>query len=140
MSLAACGRRTGAIYLWGYCVEMLVKSAYFTAIGVSETTLITWQNYLSPAINRGRNYFTIAWPATGRGHNVRAWSELLVLERISLGIPYPQSLSLEVQRQSTRIEQLWSETLRYHSNIAYMHEVRQVRTAAEWFLVNENVL
>ncbi len=34
--LAANGRRTGAIYLWGYAVEMTLKAAYF-----SMTRLIT---------------------------------------------------------------------------------------------------
>ena len=32
--------------------------------------------------------------------------------------------------------QLWTESLRYHNNLAYQHEVTQVRLAAEWLLVN----
>ncbi len=41
--LAASGRRTGAIYLWGYTAEMTLKAAYFSLIGMAETDTITWR-------------------------------------------------------------------------------------------------
>ena len=140
LSLAAAGRRTGAIYLWGYSAEMLIKAAYFSAFGLSEMSPITWAGELYPAINRGRTQFFIPWPRTGQGHNIEAWSELLVSERSFRGFAYSTGFGLEVQRQARRIGQLWSETLRYHRNIAYLHEVTQVRQAAEWFLVYADVL
>jgi len=31
--LQQCGRRTGAIYLWGYCIEMLLKAEVFATLG-----------------------------------------------------------------------------------------------------------
>jgi hypothetical protein len=42
MALAAAGNRTGAIYLWGYTVEMQLKAAYFSTIGIAEIAPITW--------------------------------------------------------------------------------------------------
>ena len=134
--LATEDRRTGAIYLWGYCAEMLLKAAYFSVIGVSETATITWGGDLSPAIDRGKNIFKISWPNNGKGHNVRAWSELLVQERISQGVPFENPFALQVQNRGLVIGQLWSETLRYHKNVAYSHEARRVREAAEWLLAN----
>lgn len=140
LSLAASGRRTGAVYLWGYSAEMLIKAAYFSAIRVPPTYTITLIGDLYPAMERGRAVFSIAWPRAGRGHNIQAWAELLVLERIHRGIGYARPFALQVQRQATRIYQLWSETLRYHKNVAYVHEVVQVRRAVEWFLVHAKTL
>lgn len=140
LALAAAGRRTGAIYLWGYCAEMLLKAAYFAVIGVADTDPITWNGDIVPGINRRRITFHIVWPHPGQGHNVRAWSELLVLERVALAMGFPRRFEREVQRQGQRVGQIWSETLRYHKNLAYLHEVTQVREAAEWFLVNVDLL
>jgi hypothetical protein len=141
LTLAGQSRRTGAIYLWGYCAEMTLKAAYFSLIGLAETATITWGGDILPAINRGRTVHGIAWPYAGQGHNVRAWAELLIVERAATpGAAYPPALGREVQACGQRIGRLWSETLRYHKNLAYLHEVAQVRQAAEWLLANEDVL
>ena len=71
LALAAAGRRTGAIYVWGYCAEMLLKAAYFSVTGVAESVPITWQ-HLSQAITRGITGFQILWPNVEKGHSVRA--------------------------------------------------------------------
>jgi hypothetical protein len=132
------GRRTGAIYLWGYAAEMTLKAAYFTLLGRAETQALSWTADILPAINRGRTALGIAWPIQGQGHNVRAWAELLVLERAAnTAWAYPTAaFAVAVQRAGQRFEPLWRETLRYHKNIAYPHEVRQVREAAEWLLTH----
>src|SRR5947209_15425997 len=72
LSLAAQGRRTGAIYMWGYCAEMTLKAAYFS-LSLTVTTPITWSGHLQPAIHHGRTVRMISWPNQGAGHNVRAW-------------------------------------------------------------------
>ena len=138
-SLAAAGRRTAAIYLWGYTAEMTLKAAYFGFLGFADTDNILWRHHLEPAIDRGRK-MGIAWPRQGAGHNVRAWAELLVAARAaSAATALPTSLGLEVQNRGQRIGALWCETLRYRRNHAYLYEVRQVREAAEWFLVNSDI-
>ncbi len=38
---AKAGRRTAAIYLWGYSAEMTLKAAYFSVIGFEQTRAIT---------------------------------------------------------------------------------------------------
>jgi hypothetical protein len=140
MVLAAAGHRTGAIYLWGYSAEMTLKSAYFSLLGRAETAVLTWGGDIVPAVNAGRG-MGIAWPLQGQGHNVRAWAELLVLARAATpGAAYTHSFGLEVQGCGQSIGQLWSEMLRYHKNLAYLHEVRQVREAAEWLLINSHAL
>jgi hypothetical protein len=141
LSLAAAGRRTGAIYLWGYSAEMTLKAAYFALLGLPETAVLTWAGRIQPAIHRGRQTLGIAWPYPGQGHNVRAWAELLVAERaLAPATAYAPPFALDVQRRGQRVGQLWRETLRYHKNFAYGYEVRQVREAAEWLLVNSDAL
>jgi hypothetical protein len=140
LTLASTGHRTGAIYLWGYSAEMILKAAYFSLIGLAETDVITWQAYLRPAIQRGQA-MGISWPPQGAGHNVHAWAELLVTVRaLSPVTAYAIPFGLDVQRYGQRIGQLWRETLRYSKNQAYLYEVRQVRDATEWLLVNSSIL
>lgn len=139
--LAGSGQRTGAIYLWGYAAEMILKAAYFSLIGFAEKDVISVGRDIEKAWNHGGKILGIVWPKAGRGHNVRAWAELLIAERAATpGAAYPPAFDREVQRYGQRIGQLWSETLRYHKNLAYLYEVRQVREAAEWFLTNSHVL
>ena len=138
--LATNGQRTGAIYLWGYTVEMTIKAAYFSFIGLLDTDVITWSADLRPAINRGRA-MGIPWPPAGEGHNLRAWADLLVAVRgLSPVSAYASSFKLQVRRCGQRMEGLWRETLRYRRNNAYLHEMQQVREAAEWFLGNADSL
>jgi hypothetical protein len=83
----------------------------------------------------------ISWPPQGAGHNVRAWAELLVMERAAApATAYTPAFSLEVQRRGQRLEWLWRETLRYHKNLAYPHELTRAREAAEWLLTNSHLL
>lgn len=135
LALAVAGQRTGAIYLWGYTAEMILKAAYFSSVGIAENAALTMAHHIQPAIQRGQS-LGIAWPNQGRGHNIRAWSEWLVLARASSATPYPSAFGLEVQHYGQRFEPLWRETLRYRKNHAYLHEVRQAREAAEWLLVH----
>jgi hypothetical protein len=139
---AAGGRGLAAIYLWGYSAEMLVKAAYFSVLGVGEGTTLEMGVHLKPAIQLGRG-LGIAWPQGGEGHNVRAWSELLILERATHPDPamaYAVNFGDQVQARGQRISQIWNETLRYHKNKPYLHEVAQIRDAAEWFIVNSTFL
>lgn len=136
LALASQGRRTGAIYMWGYCAEMTLKAAFFT-LSQGETVSLTWPLHIQPAIQRGRTIHAIPWPNSGSGHNVRAWAELLVAERASIpGRAYDADTGRQIQTCGQRIGLLWSETLRYHDNLAYPHEATQVRLAAEWLLAN----
>lgn len=142
LTAAAGGRSLAAIYLWGYSAEMLLKAAYFSVIGVGERTPLLMGTHIIPAIQLGRG-LGIAWEVGGQGHNVRAWAELLVLERATHPDPtlaYSVSFGDQVQAHALRINQLWNETLRYRKNKPYEYEITQVRVAVEWLLVNAALL
>lgn len=118
---------------------MTLKAAYFSFVGHPEAATITWRGHLLPAITTGQTM--VAWPNQGKGHNVRAWAEFLVLSRAAdPAKAYPAGFALDDQTRGQRIGQLWRETLRYHKNVAYRYEVRQVREATEWFLMNSHAM
>jgi hypothetical protein len=141
LALAGTGNRTAAIYLWGYAVEMTLKAAYFTLFGLAEEDAIN-PKHLKDAAKRGRDIpLNIAWPSAGEGHNVRAWAELLVgVRALDPATAYEPAFAKQVQGCGQGVGELWKSTLRYHKNRAYEHEVRQVREATEWLLVNSDAL
>lgn len=136
LSAASAGRRTAAIYLWGYAAEMTLKAAYFRVSGFAPKQAITAKDRKSAVQQAGK--LNIAWPTAGQGHNVRAWAELLVATRSSTaGQNYSTAqFGREVQVRGQRLEKLWNETLRYHKNRAYPYEVEQVLEAVSWLLAH----
>ena len=140
LAAAANERRTAAIYLWGYAAEMTLKAAYFAADGFGESQTITRAD-LNQAVIFG-SASGVFWPKKGQLHNLRAWAETLVIRRNSTpGTTYVRpGFEIEVVSKGQRLERYWSESLRYHKNIAYPHEVRRVKEAAEWLLVNSDQL
>jgi hypothetical protein len=111
-ALAGQGRRTGAIYLWGYSAEMALKAAYFS-LTLAGTHPIDWKTHILAAIDHGRKVRMITWPTRGQGHNVRAWAELLVAERAATpGRAFSPNLGREVQSKGQKIGLLWNEMLR----------------------------
>jgi hypothetical protein len=138
VSLARTGRRTAAIYVWGYAGEMLLKAAYFHALGFPPTRTIT------PADLRGAiaNAARLGFPWVGNLHNLESWAQLLTSTRAATpGLAYASPpFANEVLAGARRVQRLWSETLRYHNNVAYLYEVSQVRVATEWLLLHGSQL
>ena len=137
----AKGRRTASIYLWGYAAEMTLKAAYFSAIGFSEARPIEFVD-LRNARNAGIGVYRLDWPEKGKFHNIRAWAELLVEYRSGpTGIAYPTTeFGEEVKQRGRQIEPIWSETLRYHKNLAYRHEFEKMNEATRWLLEHSSSL
>ena len=119
---------------------MTLKAAYFDAKGFGVDQAITRED-LNQAVSFGSGQ-GISWPKQGRLHNLRCWAETLVILRSS--IPDPAYLrpgfGIEVVRRGQRLDLLWSESLRYHKNVAYGHEVRRVKNAVEWLLVHSSLI
>ncbi len=133
-TLIATGRRTAAIYLWGYTAEMLLKAAYFRCIGHLLDQAITPADLrLARVSGIGLG---IVWP--GNFHHLENWAQLLVLTRATIpGWAYPLvGFGNQVVARARQVHRLWNETLRYHKNVAYPHEVEQVQAASEWFVLH----
>jgi hypothetical protein len=138
LALMAAERRTGAIYLWGYAVEMTLKAAYFRLVGFPAAQQIALKDLQAAKAAAGG--LAVAWP--GNLHDLRAWADLLVATReANPALAYPDpGFGDQVRTTVAPLQRLWSEVLRYHKNVAYRYELRQVREAAEWLLANASSL
>jgi hypothetical protein len=119
---------------------MLLKAAYFQVIGFTDNQPISTsdlRNAVASAANLG-----VVWPAQGQFHNLGAWAELLVTTRAGtpgLGYGDPRFAS-RVESAARAIWSRWRETLRYHKNVAYLHEVNRVQEAVHWLLMQSATL
>lgn len=138
LALAAAGRRTAAIYLWGYAAEMTLKAAYFGLVGFAPAREIFIRDLRSSAANAPALGFT--WG--GSLHHVESWARLLVSTRANTsGRAYANAaFGSAIVYHSQQIQQRWNEVLRYHKNVAYGYEVSSVRNATHWLLLNSSRL
>jgi hypothetical protein len=125
-ALAASGRATSAIYLWGHAAEMALKACYFECIRFGSTQQIT---RLDRKHAEGRAVvLSTAKPAPANFHDLEFWAELLVAERRNQGRPFAVVANTVLLNSARRLSVLWSESLRYSSNKAYNYAVAQVRS------------
>jgi hypothetical protein len=144
IELAAQARRMGAIYLFGYSAEMVMKAAYFRAIGVSNRAPLGRQSHLNAAVTRARQ-LGVNWPNPRNLHYVQGWAELLVVIQMNLvktSQPPPASAYADptfahrVREHATIVQNLWNESLRYHKNRAYEFELIRMQSSVDWLMKN----
>ncbi len=136
MALAQAGRRTGAVYLYGYVVEMLLKVAYFRVLGFGDADPIN-RSAMQAAVGESpaSTARVLGLNGTRNLHNIDAWSELLVTFRRAKGLLYPDpGVSHLLITNVSRVGELWAETVRYHKNTAYGHELARVENACQWLV------
>jgi hypothetical protein len=136
ISAAQTGRRSAAVYLSGYAAEMTLKAAYFHLLGFAPLQPITMADLRAATLSAPRLGFVWA----GKFHDLHSWSQLLVATRAAnpgWGYANP-AFGIQVLAAGTKLQALWSETIRYHGNVPYSHEVSAVTSAAEWLLINSH--
>lgn len=132
ISLITSGRRTAAIYLWGYAAEMTLKAAYFELNHFLVGQVITMQDLQQAAANARQ--LGIQWP--GNLHRIDAWAQFITTIRASVsGLCYNvPGFGSRVLAHALTVAHYWRETLRYRKNIAYLYEVERVWRSTEWLL------
>lgn len=132
--LVAAERRTAAVYLWGYVAEMTLKASYFAVIGFTDAQPITLPDLHAARLSAPG----LGVAPFGNLHDIRGWAELLVATRASLpGYAYPiPGFGNTIVSVGLRVHSRWRESLRYHKNVAYEHELAHVQTASQWLLAN----
>ena len=144
IALAAQARRTGAIYLFGYSAEMVMKAAYFRAIGVSARTKLEMGSHLWPAVTQAKQ-LGVNWPKHHNLHYVQGWAELLVVTQKNLlttsqpplvSAYADPSFGQRVTFHATTVQTLWTESLRYHKNRAYEFELRRMQSSVSWLMTS----
>ena len=130
-ALQAQGEQLGAIYLYGYSIEIRLKVAYYRTIGLGPATVVS-NLHRKPAEDAIKNL--PALPAgTSPGHHVVGWARLLEQTRASQGSPMDSSMVTAMHRHADNVFQCWVEFLRYRANKPYNQELQAVVDAAKWF-------
>ncbi len=137
-TLARAGRRTAAIYLSGYAVEMLLKAAYFRLIGYGDgdpVGIVQLRQAVgdSPASTAR----SLGLAGTRNLHDLGAWAALIVTYRTARLLPYPTAdFGRILTAQVATVRDRWTETVRYHKNVAYHHELEAVTRSCAWVSAN----
>jgi hypothetical protein len=130
--LRAAGFHGGAIYLYGYVAEMILKAACYRVWGLGpndpvEDNRSIMEDWIAEhVLNKTRRV---------RPHELGPWARWLVVTRASFqGPPYNQQFSLDLGANTNAVEQIWLPSMRYHPLPWGAPESTDVRTAAQWFL------
>jgi hypothetical protein len=136
----------GALYLYGYTIEMRLKAAYYRLTGVPEGWDIFAKRPNQSISPRQLGEDTIRLllnllPRTPVGHHLTGWARLVIETRRGhlLGA-LPPSHEIALWNQAQNAARLWRETLRYHANKPYDRELEDVRAAARWLKRNYRTL
>src|SRR5438445_5813581 len=130
--------RLGALYLYGYTIEIRLKAAYYRLIGVppnwnieaaiqpnSHSPRKTAQDLIKQLLN-----LTHAGEA---GHNLIGWTRLLVDTRANHALgPFEPSFEPMLRDHAQPAARHWREILRYRANRPYNEELNEVLEAANW--------
>lgn len=127
-TLANHGRRLGAIYLFGYCVEMLLKAAFFRLQGTAAGQAI----HLYEARTKAREWGLE--PPTDR-HDLRWWNRLVIAAREAMGRPFSPREASSLTRRVDTVARNWHVVLRYRVNRPSEQELWEVQEAARRILL-----
>jgi hypothetical protein len=140
LTLALDDRSTGAIYVFGYVVEMLLKVAFFRIRMVPGP-----HNLWIPLTLGGASPFAMArshasWYGRPSLHNLEAWLRLLIAERNSAGPALDPIAAGEIETHVRVVDAHWRETLRYKSLTVSGAEINEVFKSVDWLYKNQVLL
>jgi hypothetical protein len=131
----------GAVYLYGYSVEMRLKAAYYRVIGLFPSSPLDPVRRAAEAVIKSSPPIvpksTVAGRPVSAGHNVLGWAWLLETTRAT-----PPNLAMygktrkDMYDNADVVFRFWSETLRYRANRPRPLELAAVTRAAVWFRKN----
>jgi hypothetical protein len=131
LATGEAGHEAGAIYLFGYVAEMLLKTAYFRFIGVPVGQDI------APVLRAVRNHSL--W--TGRNlHDLRSWIDFLIDIRQLQGQPLSPLTAGAIRQRVLAVDAHWRESLRYTPQAATVIELDETFAGVEWLRDNHALL
>lgn len=131
VKLAVADRPLGAVYLFGYAAEMLLKAAYFRLAEWAANEEIAL-DHVGDARRHAVQNLEVRW--AGNLHDLGAWAELLIRDRTRRGQPYPRPFSRRLRARVSRLYANWRESLRYHDARPFAGELASIRESAAWLL------
>ncbi len=132
LTCAVDGRYFAACYLWGYTIEMVLKTAYFRVIGVDDSEDLRPELQNARAMARARGVRNL--------HDLLFWSESLIATRRQRGVPMSPALAVALSARVSQAAEHWREVMRYRRAILASDESHEMLRVAEWVLSNDTQL
>jgi hypothetical protein len=125
------GHHGGAVYLFGYVAELVLKAVAYRHFGTGDS--VTIQKSDRTAVEDLMKQDALV----PKGHHdILKWAKYVVLKKGSLtGMPYPQLYGMEIESRADLIDRWWAPQLRYHILPLAFAEALAVQQAARWFLM-----
>lgn len=127
------GREAGAIYLFGYVAELLLKTAYSRAVGKLPTERP--YDFLSGDVTASGFIWQGAKSAKGLPvlHSLKGLAEFLIDTR---GYDLDTGVATEPRRRIDIVEQHWDVSMRYADFPATQAEMSEVYASIDWLRTN----
>ncbi|HEY3245538.1 MAG TPA: hypothetical protein VGM03_19520 [Phycisphaerae bacterium] len=128
----------GALYLFGYAIEMRLKSAWYRLTNVPQKRDINVAMPNQSTSPRQLAEQTIRvllnLPAKAPvGHSLIGWAKLVIETRRNHALgPLQPADERALWEHAQKAARVWRETLRYRANKPYNQEVEDVAAAANW--------
>jgi hypothetical protein len=127
--LAINGRRLSSVYLYGYSVEMWLKSALYRALGHGARQQIRHHDRVAA---EGVVAAYAPQGAKAVGHYLPGWALALAAGSTTMTSENSRTMA----SSATRLYLLWREIFRYAPNEPSERELDEVREIAAWFRRN----
>lgn len=126
LALVTSGGRgeTGAVYLFGYVVEMLLKTAYFRVRGVAR--------HADTSTERRHARRLAAGYGRRNDHDLNYWVFVLERMRDVSGRPLDPAVSGAIRFRVGIVADHWNESLRYRDAQPTEDEIHDVLRNVEW--------
>jgi hypothetical protein len=124
------GYSGGAVYLFGYVAELMLKSTAFRLLGHGRAVEIA--SSTRDAVQVMMKMDTLK----PRGqHDILNWAKWVVLAKPDLtGVAYPTATSALIEECANRIDSNWHPDLRYRAQVIPFLTALVVQQAARWLL------
>lgn len=134
--LDRAGHRLGALYFYGYAIEIAIGIAYFKMIGFGSMDPILPKD-LKRALVPAASHSLMS----DKSHPIDGWVLLLIDVRARLYPPaYEKRLERKLKNCSLLVRESWSPKLRYRAMEIGADQVAPVRESAHWLLKNSHKL
>lgn len=135
-ALLNAGHSGGAVYLFGYVAEIVLKAAAFRNYGHGLDELIRKEDrdalevlmkpWLSGLVPKGP-------------HDIVKWAKWIVVSNSLLATtPFPIDFGREIERHANVIDAQWSPSMRYQGVAIPFLDVLTVQSSSRWFLSEES--
>ena len=140
MVLARQGRRMGAIYMFGYVVEAMLKCAFFRLLDYRPETLIRLgAGGVDDPRQLGRTDLGVTEHAEGP-HNPLFWARMVVELRIRNESPLSAEATRALISKAQRIRNNWKVAMRYCRDRSDLTDLREVWKDVMWMRTQYSML